>query len=65
MQFLVNGVTINYTQKFITNEPTPQTHSIVINIKDTDSDNENLILTFSLKIVTSYLPVHNSNKEKW
>ena len=32
IQCQVNGVTINYTPTFLTNEPTPQTNDIVISI---------------------------------
>ena len=61
----VNGVMINDTPKFLTDDPTPQTHAIVIDIEDSDAGNYNLILTLSLKIVTSYLPVHKPTKEEW
>ena len=53
---------INDTQKFLTNDLTPQTHDIVINIKDSDADSENLILPLSLKGVTSYMPENKPNK---
>ena len=62
IQCLVNGVTINDTPKFLTNEPTPQAHYIVINIKDPDAENYNLILPLGLKGVTSYLLIHTPNK---
>ena len=64
MQCQLNDVTINYTPKFLTNDPTPQTHAIVINIKDSDADNDNLIFHFSLKCVTSYLLVNKPTKEE-
>ena len=35
---------INDTPKFLTNELTLQTHAIVINIEDSDAENDNLIL---------------------
>ena len=63
IQCLVNGVTINDTPKFLTNDLNPQTHDIVINIEDSDADNDNLILTLSLKRVTSYLTVHKPTRE--
>ena len=53
---------IKDTPKFLTNGPTPQTHAIVINIKDSDAENDKLILILSLKGVTSYMPVHNPTK---
>ena len=62
IQCLVNGVTINDTPTFLTNEPTPQAHYIVINIKDPDAENYNLILPLGLKGVTSYLLIHTPNK---
>ena len=37
----------------MTNDPSPQTHDIVINIEYSDADNEKLILPLSLKSVTS------------
>ena len=63
MQFQLNGVTINDTPKFLTNELTPRSHAIVINIKDPDVDNYNLVLSLILMDVFSYLPVHKPNKE--
>ena len=63
MQCRLNCVTINETQKILTNDPTPQTCDIMINIKYSDADNYNLILPLSLKGVTSYLLVHNPTKE--
>ena len=45
------------------NDPTPQTHTIVINIEDSDAENENIILPLSLKGVTSYIHVCNPTKE--
>ena len=62
IQYRVNGVMINDTLKFLTNNSTPQIHAIVINIEDSDVDNYNLILPLSMKDVTSYLLVHNPNK---
>ena len=37
----------------------------MIDIGDSDVDNEKLNLTLSLKGVTSYQPVHNPTKEEW
>ena len=54
---------INDTLKFLTNEPTPQTHNIVIDIKDYDAGNDNLILPLILKGVISYLLVNKPNKK--
>ena len=62
IQCRVNGVMINDSQNFLTNDLTPQTHDIVINIEDSDVESENLIFTLSLKGVTSYMPVNNPNK---
>ena len=56
---------INDTQKFLTSNSTPQTYTIVINIKESDAENENQILPLSLMGVTSYLPVHKPTKEEW
>ena len=52
MQCHVNGVMINDTPEIITNEPTPQTHAIVINIKDCGAENDNIILPLSMKGLT-------------
>ena len=52
MQCQVNGVMINDTPEIITNEPTPQTHAIVINIKDCGAENDNIILPLSMKGLT-------------
>ena len=65
MQCRVNGVMINDTPWFLTNDPTLQTHAIMIDIGDSDVDNDKLNLTLSLKGVTSYQPVHNPTKEEW
>ena len=53
IQCRVNGVTINDTPNFLTNHLNPQTHDIVIDIRDPDAKNENLILPLSLKGVNS------------
>ena len=53
---------INDTPRSLTNEPTPQTNNIVINIKDSGAENDNLILLLSLKGMTLYLPVHYPTK---
>ena len=55
---------INDTLKFITNDPALQTYAIVIDLDDSDYDNENFILPLSLKGLTSCLPVHNPTKEE-
>ena len=44
--------------KFLTNNLNPQTRVIVIDIKESDADNDKLVLPLSMKGVTSYLPVH-------
>ena len=62
IQCRVNGVIINDTPRSLTNEPTPQTNNIVINIKDSGAENDNLILLLSLKGMTLYLPVHYPTK---
>ena len=62
MQCQLNDVMINDTPNFLNNDPTPNTHAIVINIKDYDAENDNLIWPLSLKVVTSYLPVHIPTK---
>ena len=63
MKCLVNGVMINYTPKFLTNDPTPQTHVIMVDIEDSDAENDKLIVPLSMKDLTSYLPVHKLTKE--
>ena len=63
MQCRLNVVILNDTPKFMPNDPTPQTHTIVINIEDSDAENENIILPLSLKGVTSYIHVCNPTKE--
>ena len=47
----------------MTNDLTPHTHTIVINIKYSGAEKNNLILTISLKGVISYRPVHKLTKE--
>ena len=63
MQCRLNSVTINGTSKFLTNDPTHQTHAITINTEDYDAENGNIILNLSLKGVNSYLQVHKPTKE--
>ena len=58
-------IMINDTPKFLTNDLTPQAHAIVINIEESDADNDKLILPLSLKVVTPYLKVYKTTKEKW
>ena len=65
MQCHVNGLMIKDTPKFLINDLTPQTHNIVISIKDSDAENDKIILPLSLKGVASYLPVHKFTKEEW
>ena len=56
---------INDDPKFLTNDPTPHTHDIVISIKYSYAENENLIFPLIMNDGTSYLPVHNPTKEEW
>ena len=62
MQCRVNGVMINETPKFLTNDFTLQTHDIVINIEEYYAKNDNLILSLSMKELKSYLPVNKPTK---
>ena len=64
MKCWVNDVTINYIPKLLTNELTPHTHDIVIDIEESDAENNNLILTLIHKDATLYLPVHKPTREE-
>lgn len=63
MQCRVNDVTINDCPKFLTKNPTAESHAIIVN--DPDCANESLILPFYVDGVTSYLPVHKPTKDSW
>ena len=62
MQCRIIAVTINNTPNFFTNSPTPQTHDIVVNIKDSDAEIYNLILPLILKVMKSYLPIKKTTE---
>ena len=54
---------INDTPIFLTNDPNPQTHAVMIDTKYSNTKNENIILPLILKGVISYLLVNKPNKK--
>lgn len=61
MQCRVNDVRVNDTPKFLTDNPTEETHAIVAH----DEYNDKVVLPFMLKGVTSYLPVRSLTQEEF
>jgi hypothetical protein len=62
MQCLINDVTVNNVPKFLTHFPTDNTHAIIVQ----NPNNESNTLSFPLHLqgVTSYLPVHKPTVAK-
>ena len=63
MQCRINDIVVNDCPKFLTKDPTAETHAIVS--ADPESSTKTLILPLSLQGVTSYLPVHTPTREEW
>ena len=63
MQCRVNDVTINDCPKFLTKDPTEETHAIIVT--DPTDQRGSLTLPLTLQGVTSYLPVSKPSLQDW
>ena len=61
MQFRTNGVTVNYCPKYLCDQPTDETHTIVC----ADEWGEKVVLPLILNGVTSCLPVWSLIESEW
>jgi hypothetical protein len=63
MQCHVNDVTVNNVSKFLTQFPTDNTHTIIV--QNPDDDLNTLSFPLHLQGVTLYLLVHKPTAAKW
>ena len=65
MQCRINDVVVNETPKFLCRSPTVEDHAVIVPDPESESSHDTVVLPFSLKGVTSYLPVHRPTQDEW